>query len=206
MSKFKGFDSNVEVAEKKPSSVFGPGLHTVKIVSVEEKNAVKSDPTWQCLWVKLEGTGGKQIYTTMLYPTESLAFQGKTDSYATQKFLKLLSALGLDSSPSNLVKTLAKNFENVQSLVGRELTVQIGNTGVHLSVKKDMFHVLDGKNQPVLSNGEPLIFSSRDAAIAHFKQAGVKLQTFTEVIDYSPSNTVAPTPIVKKAAQNSAFG
>ena len=194
MTKFSGFDtSSVDSVEapksnnssvKKVNKVFAPGLHSVKIISVDEKGPVKNDSTWEGLWITLEGTGGKQIYTNMLYPTESMSYNGQENSYVAQKFLAFVKSLGLSANSKTLGLVLTQLFSDPSKLVDRELQINVGYTSNHVQPSNGKFHLLQKYGRPVTVDGEPLSFTTREQAEAHCQQNNMKFVSFPEVTEF----------------------
>jgi hypothetical protein len=208
-NKFKGF--SVEGAEEvtvasnsvqgKTSKVFSPGLHTVRIRSVQEKGAVQSDSTWQRLWITLEGTAGKTISTGVSYPTESLMFAGEANKYPAQQFIALVQALGYDSGSKNLPAVLAKLFsEPAEALLDLELQVNIGYKGNHVVPSNGKFLLVQKYGRPMTEDGEELVFDSRDAAEQWCKDNGKEYHKFPEVLGFVPAEELSMIAVPTKAA------
>lgn len=207
--RFAGFDATtadeVQVAKSsvqgKQSKVFSPGLHTVKIVSVDEKGPVSGDNTWERLWVKLEGTGGKTISCGMQYPTESLMYAGEANKYPAQQFISLVQALGYDSSSKNLGAVLTKLFsEPAEALLDLELQVNIGYKTNHVVAKDGRFLLVQKYGKPVTVDGEELTFDSRDAAENWCKENGKTFERFPEVLGFEPAAELRTVAVPTKAA------
>ncbi len=212
--KFSGFDSSAasevtalksQTSVKKEPKFFVPGLHTVKIVSVEEKGPVSTDSSWERLWIKLEGTGGKSTYMGLSLPTESLLFKGEANSYPAQQFLAFVQALGYEATPKTLGGVLTKLFSDTSALEGLELQVQVGYNKSHLVMKDSKFHVMQKYgNKPVLKDGEAAIFSEREEAIEWGKSVKLEIQRFPEVVACVAAETLKAPVVAKKASDTRA--
>lgn len=207
--KFSGFDSSaadeVVIAKSsvqgKTSKVFSPGLHTVKIVSVEEKGPVKGDSTWERLWMKLEGTGGKTISVGVQYPTESLLYAGEANKYPAQQFLSLVQALGYDSSSKNLPAVLTKLFsEPSEALLDLEIQVNIGYTTNHVVSKDGRFTLVQKYGRPMTNDGETLTFETREAAEQWCADNGKEFAKFPEVLGFQAAEELHTLAVPTKTA------
>jgi hypothetical protein len=207
--KFTGFEASgaeeVTVAtstvQGKQSKVFSPGLHTVKIVSVEEKGPVKGDATWERLWIGLEGTGGKSISTGVQYPTESLLYAGEANKYPAQQFISLVQALGYNSSSKSLPSVLAKLFsEPSEALVGLELQVNIGYKTNHALPKNGRFALVQKYGRAMTNDGEELVFDTREAAQSWCEENGKEFTKFPEVTSFMPAEELRTVAVPAKAA------
>jgi len=211
--KFAGFDTDsAEAVEaplsnsaKKPSKVFAPGLHSVSIIDVVEKGPAKNDGTWEGLWLTLEGTGGKTIYTNLQYPTESMVYNGDANSFPAQKFLAFLGAMGLSASPKQLPALLAQLFSTpAESLVGAELQVNVGYTTNHVVPVNGRFQLTQKYGRPVTSDGEPQSFASREDAGTYCEQNKLKFTSFPEVTEFVKSQVQKELPAPKVKAVSAA--
>lgn len=215
--RFQGFDATSadEVVvpktnvQGKQSKVFSPGLHTVKITSVEEKGPVKGDNSWERLWIKLEGTGDKSTMTGLQYPTESLLYAGEANKYPAQQFISLVQALGYDRSAKNLPAVLGKLFsEPSEALLDLELQVNIGYTKNHVLPKDGRFALVQKYGRPMTNDGEELVFDTREAAESWCQENGKEFAKFPEVIGFVPADelrTVAVPTKVASAGAKKAF-
>lgn len=186
--------------EKKESRVFAAGLHTVKIVEVTEKGPVSTDPTWETLNLKLEGTGGKTTYTNVMFPLENLLFKGAPNSFPAQQFLAFVKSLGHETSPKTLGTVLGKLFSDTSKLVGQELQVKMGYKGNHVVMEGNKFQLVQKYGRKILKDGEPALFSERDEALEWAKSAGLEVERFTSVVGYEPATEVKPSVVVNKAS------
>lgn len=215
--KFAGFDAsgsdevtnpvaNVAKIKKEPR-FFAPGLHTVKIVGVDEKGDVASDESWTRLWLKLEGTGEKSTFTGVAFPTESLLFKGEANSYMAQLFLQFVQALGYSTTPSALPGVMAKLFSDTSKLTGLELQVQVGYKKPHLVMQDKKFHVMQKYgNKPVLKDGQPAVFTEREEAHQWAESVKLDLQKFPEVVAFIPAETKKTVvPASQEASKRKAF-
>lgn len=212
--KFSGFDSaaaeEVVVAKSstqgnKASKVFSPGLHTVKIVSVDEKGPVKGDSTWERLWLRLEGTGGKSISTGVQYPTESMLYAGEANKYPAQQFVALVQALGYDTSAKNIPAVLSKLFsEPSEALLDLELQVNIGYTTNHLVPKDGRFALVQKYGRPVTVDGEEMLFDTREAAEQWCQENDKQFAKFPEVLGFVPAEELRMVAVPTKTATASA--
>lgn len=212
---FKGFDSSAADAVdapksnvKKTSKVFAPGLHTVKIISVQEKGPVKNDGTWEALWITYEGTGGKVVSGNLLYPTESMNYNGEANSFPAQRFLAFVQALGFVANSKTLPTVLTRLFsEPSETLLDKELQVSIGYTANHVKPEGNQFALLQKYGRPVTVDGEELKFNTREAAQAHCEQNGLKFTSFPEITEYIKADelqvlgaaSVNKAPVAKKS-------
>lgn len=185
---------------KREPRFFSEGLHTVKIVSVDEKGPVSTDNSWERLWVKVEGTGERSTYTGISFPTESLMFKGEPNSYMAQQFLALVKALGYSTSPSELPGVMAKLFSDTSKLVGLELQVQVGYKGNHLVLQDKKLHVVQKYgNRPVLKDGQPAVFSEREEAYEWAASSKLEIQKFPEIVAFVASTTHKSVAPIKRA-------
>lgn len=213
--KFQGFSAEgvdevkstqqVSTGKKEPK-FFSPGLHTVSIESVTDKGPVSSDDTWVTLNLKLSGTGGKSTYTNLLVPTASLLFKGQANSYPAQLLLAFIKSLGYSTDKKVLPSVMSQLFSDEQKLVGKEIQVKIGYTGNHLEAKDGKLALVQKYGRPVLMDGEPAMFSEREAAHQWAEANGLKLQKFAEVVGFEPAEKlVAPVTVTKAASSGKAF-
>lgn len=204
--KFQGFnaagsedvttpEANVAKIKKEPR-FFSVGIHTVKITEVKETGPNQNEPTWEKLWLKVEGTGEKSTFCGVSFPTESLLYKGEANSYPAQLFLQFVQALGYSTTASALPGVMAKLFSDTSKLYGLELQVQVGYKKSHLVMQDKKFHVMQKYgNKPVLKDGQPAIFAEREEAHQWAESVKHDLQKFPEVVAFIPAETkktVAP--------------
>jgi hypothetical protein len=190
--KFGGFkvsDSQLAVAEKqstekkkekKEVKFFLPGEHEVEISLVQEKDAVKSDPSWINYWMEVTGTGEKRTGVNVSVPTESLSFNGKDENYPKTKLLQLLGALGYNVTSKNLASILESTFGKPEKMVSRRLRITVGYDGAHLLPKGGKFNLVSrwGRALKDKASGEELSFGDRAAAELYCESNKIKLQKF----------------------------
>ena len=172
--------------EKKEVKFFLPGQHEVEISLLQEKDAVKSDPSWINYWMEVTGTGEKRTGVNISVPTESLSFNGKDDNYPKTKLLSLLSALGYDVNPRNLASILEQTFGKPERMVGRRLNITVGYDGVHLMPSAGKFNLVSrwGRPRKDKATGEALSFGDRSAAELYCETNQIKLQKFPVVTGF----------------------
>ncbi len=197
--KFGGFkvsDEQLAVAEKqtperkkekKEVKFFLPGEHEVEISLLEEKDAVKSDPTWINYWMEVTGTGDKRTGVNISVPTESLSFNGKDENYPKTKLLQLLTSLGYNVTSKNLASILESTFGKPEKMVGRRLRINVGYDGAHLQPKSGKFNLVSRWGRPLKdkSNGEELSFNDRAAAELYCESNKIKLQKFPVITAFA---------------------
>jgi hypothetical protein len=211
---FKGFDASAADAVqpkssvKKVSKVFAPGLHTVKITNVEEKGAVPNDSTWQRLWITYEGTGGKVISGNLLYPTESMSYNGQENSFPAQQFLGFVQAIGLVANGKTLQTVLTRLFsEPSEALLGKELQVSIGYTANHVKPEGNQFSLFQKYGRAVTVDGVEQKFNTREAAAAYCQENGLKFVSFPDITEFIKAEnlevlgaaSVNKAPVAKKS-------
>ena len=197
--KFGGFkvsDDQLAVAEKqtperkkekKEVKFFLPGEHEVEISLLEEKDAVKSDPTWINYWMEVTGTGEKRTGVNISVPTESLSFNGKDENYPKTKLLQLLTSLGYNVTSKNLASILESTFGKPEKMVGRRLRINVGYDGAHLQPKSGKFNLVSRWGRPLKdkSSGEELSFNDRAAAELYCESNKIKLQKFPVITAFA---------------------
>lgn len=184
--------------EKKEVKFFLPGQHEVEISLLQEKDPVKSDPTWINYWMEVTGTGEKRTGVNISVPTESLSFNGKDDNYPKTKLLQLLNALGYEVNTRNLASILEQTFGKPERMVGRRLNITVGYDGVHLMPSAGKFNLVSRWGRPLKDKvtGEAISFGDRSAAELYCETSQIKLQKFPVITGFvlAESDEVSEEP------------
>lgn len=179
-------EKTTQKREKKEVKFFLPGQHEVEISLLQEKDPVKSDPTWLNYWMEVTGTGEKRTGVNISVPTESLAFNGKDDNYPKTKLLQLLSALGYEVNTRNLASILEQTFGKPERMIGRRLNITVGYDAVHLLPSGGQFGLVSRWGRPLKdkATGEALSFGDRSAAELYCESNQIKLQKFPVITGF----------------------
>lgn len=177
---------------------FRPGKHTVTIASVEYQGPAKDD-SWGKFLLKLEGTGEKSTTAQVIVPFKDVMYtakSGKPTTYMFKRIQNFMKALGVELKISNLQDVLTAWFTNPsKTLVGKEVVVNIGYNGNHIAYDgKDsdgnaqfVIKMRDGSVQLDSKTLTPLLFSTRDAAMAMAESLNIEIQEYSSVLDYEVS-------------------
>lgn len=173
-----------------------PGNHDVTILSATYEGAAR-DPNWGKFKLVLEGMGKRTTTSFLMVPIADVEYRnpdsGKVTTYLYTKFVQFMGALGVTVTIESLEDVLNSNFANPdKTLVGRTLTIDLGFDGNYVKyVGKDEANVpvlnIIMKDGSALADpkGKALVFSDRDAAMAHAEANQIKIQEYASVLEYS---------------------
>lgn len=175
---------------------FKPGRHEV-VVLKSEYTGTASDSTWGKFRIEYEGAGGKTIRDTVLVPFSDLSAyktrEGKSSMFPTRKIKAFIEALGEKVTIATLGDVLKSYFGKDNSLVGLNVTIDVGYEGIHTKYlgKKDgkVQVALVTKNDDVIE-GTPAFSSDKEAvAWAENRTPPMPVQLFPRVTGYTRSST-----------------
>lgn len=173
------------------SKVMLPGKHEVTIMSVENAGPTAKDPSWIKMKIQLQGTGGKEIRTMLLVPTQDIVYGEKKTLFPYNKLKNFLTSLGHAVSVESLAGVLEKTFGNPASLTGQNVAIEVGYEKTHLrSVRNDIgersVRIVDGKTKQdmVGSDGKVLSFSDYDSAEAYLDANNIAYDAFPSVLKF----------------------
>jgi hypothetical protein len=200
---------NAKLAETSTSGgkYFRPGKHTVKIAAAVYQGQA-GDDRWGKFLLTLNGVGEKTTTAQLIVPFKDvmyLAKSGKETIFMFKKIQNFMSGLGVNLTVGNLQDTLTTYFTNPgKSLVGKELVIDIGYAGNHVAyagkntVTGDAEYQIKMRDGSVVLNSSdltPLLFSTRDAAMAHAESQQIKIEEYSSVLNYEVSPTAKLTAV-----------
>lgn len=169
---------------QKEGKIFRPGDHLVTITSVEDKGPSRDDATWTNLEINFS-QGTRNIKTWIDVPTSSIEFthpEGSTRNPFSQ-FLQLQAfcrALGADLEPTaeSLSEILPGLFEDINVLIGLDLTIQVGYFKNHIARKASGKCFLADRDGKALDDQE---FESFNEAAVEAAAMGIEVQKFPKI-------------------------
>lgn len=180
---------------------FRPGKHTVKVTAAVYQG-LAGDDRWGKFLLTLSGVGEKTTTAQLIVPFKDVMYiakSGKETLFMFKKIQNFMSALGVTLTVGNLQDTLTQYFSNpAKTLVGKELIINIGYAGNHIgyagknAVTGEVefnIQMRDGSVVCDKSDLTPLLFSTRDAAMAQAEQLAIKIEEYSSVLNYEVSPT-----------------
>ena len=180
---------------------FRPGKHTVKIGAATYQG-LAGDDRWGKFLLTLEGVGGKSTTAQLIVPFKDvmyLAKSGKETLFMFKKIQNFMASLGVTLTVGNLQDTLTQYFSNPgKALVGKEIVINIGYAGNHIgyagknAVTGDAEYNIQMRDGSVVLDPKdltPVLFSTRDAAMAHAEASQIKIEEYSSVLSYEVSPT-----------------
>jgi hypothetical protein len=191
---------NAKLAESDTrSKYFRPGKHAVTINNVVYQG-LAGDDRWGKFLLTLGGVGGKETTAQLIVPLRDVMYRtkaGKETAFMFKKMVGFMKALNVDLTIGNLEDTLKTWFSNpAKSLVGQELLIEIGYNGNHIRYDgKDTTgsakYVIQMKDGSVVCDSDtvPMIFTTKDAALAHAETLQISIEEYSSVLGYEASPT-----------------
>lgn len=194
--------SQLTGGERQGDKFFRPGTYQANIVKVEY-TGVASDDRWGKFNVHLEGTGGKEIRTTVMVPFRDIAYtakSGKNTGLPYLKYKNFMLALGVKLDLNNYQTVTAELFTNPdKTLVGKDVSINVGYEGNYIGyMGKDEIGIrkfnITMKDGSVLSDasGKIITFPERDAALHHAEVSLMTVDRYTRVLDFNEGKVSAP--------------
>lgn len=198
-----------------------PGSYELKIIEIDNKGPVKSDPTWIGLVIKMVGVNEEKITQYITVPTCNLNYitnAGKPTKFMYKKYKEFLIALGIDEVTQENVLTFAPKLFSEGLILDLSVQATLNYEGAYAKFNgKDgdvVTYVLVHNNEVVTDAtnevegvNQPILFTTRDAAEAHAVQMGISdFQAFISLVgwgdcpnpDQIPSGKKETKPKIKK--------
>lgn len=192
---------NAKLAETDTrSKYFRPGKHTVTIAKADYQG-LAGDDRWGKFLLTLEGVGGKSTTAQLIVPLKDVMYRTKKGTETIFMFKKVqgfMAALGVGLTINNLQDTLTQYFSNpAKSLVSRELVIDIGYNGNHVAYNGknaagEVEYVIKMRDGSVVCDKTdltPVLFTTRDAALAHAEGLQIQIEEYSSVLSYEVSPT-----------------
>lgn len=193
-------EAKLAETSNKGGKYFRPGKHTVKIAGVVYQG-LAGDDRWGKFLLTLNGVGEKTTTAQLIVPLKDVMYRTKKGTETIFMFKKVqgfMAALGVSLNIGNLQETLTQYFSNpAKALVGRELIVDIGFNGNHIAyngkdeagVAQYAIKMRDGSLVCDKTDMTPLLFSTRDAALAQAESLQIAIEEYSSVLSYEVSPT-----------------
>jgi len=193
-------------SQSQGNSIFRPGTHNLVVTGVELKGPTKGDSAWMKVLIRFAGVdklSGKKISTLVLVPTTGrLTYEkegGDATIYPFKNLVDTLAGLGVTLTRDNVSSAIPQYFapQNLNALVGRTATAEIGFRGAHAQGVKSE----DGSRLVKIVNygedlkddtGTVLMFKGDDAydqAEAYCKKAGITYAAFPDILSFETSSS-----------------
>lgn len=177
----------IDKAGKSSPKFFGPGRYKLMIKEAAFHAMGKKDSTWAVYKVTLgEEKGERTIRHFVLVPTKSLKYgDSKRPLSVFFMFADFMAAIGEDvrSDVSVVPKVATKYFTNPTKLVGKEIELEIGYNGQHISYKDGQYFIATADGHPI----DDARYENRDDARAAAARANLMLQDFPEIMHLFPA-------------------